>query len=214
MAVRPSPIDKKDDLLRALTHHVRVLTLDQIARTWWSRTVRPKNNAKKCLRKLEQQGLVQCLTIMARPEIELPEPVFTWTPGDPDPNFGPIAYRLKNRWKEPFVPTQAVIATREAMRNYGGYIGGRAPRDSEATHDIHLGQVYLHLRGQQPELLQGWVSEAQQYAEGGGKNARLPDVIIRDAGSAQLILEFAGAYSKQKLEAFHGEASHIQYQLW
>ena len=207
-------IDRKEELLQALTRHVRVLTLEQVARTWWSHTKRPKNNAQKRLRKLEEEGLVECFTMLARPEIELSGPVFRWSPGDPEPDFGPIAYRLQRRWKGPFVPTQAVIATRKAKRDYAGSNGGRMPRDSETTHDIHLAQVYLRLRKEQPELLEGWVSEAQQYAEGGGKNARLPDVIIRESGNPRLLIEFAGAYSKQKLQAFHVEAEHLPYQLW
>ena len=112
------------------------------------------------------------------------------------------------------VPTDAVIATRQATREFGGYIGGRRPRDSETTHDIHLAQVYLRLRTRQPELLSQWVSEAQQYAEGGGKNERLPDVIIRDTGIPQFVIEFGGAYSKPKLEAFHAASAEIPYQLW
>lgn len=211
--MRP-PIDPHGELLQSLTRHVRLLTLDQVARTWWSHTARPKSNAKKKLNQLQKQGLVHCFTILARPEIKLSAPVFVWTPGDPAPSFGPIAYRLQSRWKGPLVPTEVVIATKQAKRECGGYIGGRKPRDSEATHDVHLAQVYLRLRKTQPELLAGWVSEAQQYAEGGGKNARLPDAIIRSEGSPRLLIEFAGAYSKQKLQAFHGESQQASYQLW
>ena len=204
----------KEELLRCLTHHVRVLTVDQVARTWWPHTQRPKNNARKRLQELESQGLVRLANVLARPEIELAKPVFQWNPGDPDPDFGPIAYRLKTRWSGPLVPTEVVIATRDAKLRYGGYIGGRMPRDSETTHDINLAKVYLQLRRDQPRLLDYWVSEAQQYAEGGGKNQRLPDVIIRDGAAVQMIIEFAGAYSKQKLQAFHAEAQQSTYQLW
>ncbi len=206
--------DPKENLLHALTHHVRVLTVDQVARTWWPHTKRPRNNAKKRLQELENQKLVSLQTILARPEIDLEEPVFNWKIGDPKPDFGPIAYRLKARWKEPLEPTDVVIASRDTKLHYGGYIGGRMPRESEATHDINLAKVYLQFRQEQPELLDFWVSEAQQYAEGGGKNQRLPDVIIRDGEAVQMIIEFAGAYSKQKLQAFHDEAKQIPYQLW
>lgn len=208
------PEDPEHELLEALTHKVRLLTVDQIARTWWPHTSRPKNNAKKRLRKLEQQGLVRIEAVMARPEIKLTGPEFSWLPGGEEPNFGPIAYRLKNRWKSPLVPTEIVIATLLAKRQFGGYMGGRMPRESETTHDIHLAQVYLRLRKDQPEMMDGWVSEARQYAEGGGKNQRLPDVIIRDGNVTREVIEFGGAYSKQKLQAFHGEAQHTPYQLW
>ncbi len=207
-------MDANEQLLEALTKRVRLFTIDQVARTWWSHTVRPRNNAKKRLRKLEEQGLVELITIMAMPEIELRAPVYEWRPGNPPPQFGPIAYRLRSRWKAPLVPTEAVIATTKTKRQYGGYIGGRKPRRSEATHDVHLSQVYLRLRETNPEILSHWISDAQQYAEGGGKNARLPDVLIRDGVTTEMLIEFAGAYRKQKLEAFHGQAKGYPYQLW
>lgn len=206
--------DRAEIILEALTRRVRLITVDQAADTWWWLTVRPRTNAKKCLRKLERQGLVEFITIMAMPEIDLGKPVFEWHPGNPPPKFGPIAYRLRTRWNAPLVPTEAVIATIKAKRLYGGYIGGRKPRRSEATHDVHLTQVYLRLRRTNPEFAAQWVSDAQQYAEGGGKNARLPDAVIREGTSVHMLIEFAGAYSKQKLEAFHGQAKRYPYQLW
>ena len=104
-------MDPTEQLLEALTKRVRLFTIDQAARTWWSHTVRPRNNARKQLRKLEEQGLVELITIMAIPEIDLRTPVLEWQPGDPSPKFGPIAYQLRTRWKKPLVPTEAVIAT-------------------------------------------------------------------------------------------------------
>lgn len=113
----------------------------------------------KRLRELEIDGLIEIITIMARPEIDLAGPVFSWEPGDPNPDFGPIAYQLRNRWQKPLVSTPAAMATRQANRLYGGYTGGRKPRPSEATHDVHLGQLYLHLRETQPKLAAAWVSK-------------------------------------------------------
>lgn len=212
-SVSPSRNPKRE-VVAALTQHVRVLTVDQIARTWWPHTQRPRSNALKGLADLEGRGLVETFSMMAQPEIDLPGPVFVWRPGDPEPDFRAIASRLRARWKRPRRPTDAVIATRRAARDYGGYLGGRRPRASEATHDLHLAQVYLRMRRESPELLEFWVSEAQQYAEGGGRNEPLPDVIIRPAGAAQFLVEFAGQYSRRKLEEFHGRTNHIPYQLW
>ena len=206
--------DRADIILETLTRRVRLITVDQAAAAWWWLTVRPRSNARKCLRRLEKQGLVEFITVMAMPEIELREPVYEWHPGDSPPDFGRVAYRLRSRWQAPLVPTDAVIATPRAKQLLGGYIGGRKPRRSEATHDVHLTQVYLRLRRTDPDFAAQWVSDAQQYAEGGGKNARLPDAIIRDGKSIRMLIEFAGAYSKQKLEAFHGQAKRHSYQLW
>ncbi len=152
---------------------------------------------------------------MAHPEIELDAPILCWRPADADPDFGAAAYRLKTRWTKAPITTPLVFATRSAMAMYGGYIGGRGPRPSEATHDIHLAQVYFRLTEANPKVARRWVSESEQYAEGDGRDERLPDALIRGRrGSPPHIVEFGGAYSKAKLIEFHRGMSSFAYELW
>lgn len=210
-------IERDEKLFWTLTRMVRLVTLEQAARTWWSNSPRPLVAARSRLRQLSEDGLVQLVTVMAHPEIKLVAPVFSWAPGDKDPPFGRIAYQLQVRWRRPLVATSIVIATKEALRRFGGYIGDRLPRPSETTHDIHLSSVYLQLLADDPAKARFWVSEHQLYAEGHGRHERLPDAIIRSRsgrGNEKLIVEFGGAYTKSKLQQFHDEFKRLRYEVW
>ena len=204
---------RDEDILRILTHRLRLISIQQVARIWWTRA-QPASAASR-LRQLAAAGLVEAMTVMAHPEIELKAPILCWRPSDAEPDFGAASYRLKARWTKAPTATPLVFATREAMAMYGGYIGGRGPRPSEATHDIHLAQVYFRLMDAYPKLADRWVSENQQYAEGGGRDERLPDALIRGRpGSPPRIVEFGGAYSKAKLIEFHRGMSSFAYEVW
>lgn len=215
MAIVLTDLDER--ILWTLTRKIRLVTLDQAARTWWSSSPRPLAAAKSRLRRLSSDGLVRLVSVMAHPEIKLVAPVFSWAPGDKDPPFGRIAYQLQVRWRRPLVATPIVIATKEALRRFGGYIGDRLPRPAEVSHDVNLSSVYLQLLADDPARARFWVSEHQLYAEGGGRNERLPDAILRSARNrpdGNLIIEFGGAYTKSKLQQFHSEFSAFRYEVW
>jgi hypothetical protein len=164
---------------------------------------------------LEQAGLVTRITVFALPEIDLKGPQLIWNVGDPQPEFGPIAYRLKARWRGEARTTPIIIATRRAAGKYGGH-GGRKPRRTETTHDIGLAAVYLRLLQDDPDRAKNWVSEAALIAQGGGRNEKLPDAIIRTRSDRATVIEFGGQYSKGKLEEFHAAAEKrgLPYELW
>lgn len=209
-------LDTTDEtLLWVLTHRLRLLSVAQVARTWWP-TVQQRSVEAR-LRGLVKAEMIRIESFMAHPELPLPGPVFSWHPGDVEPAWGPIAYRLQSRWPKPLVATPLVFATPQCTRMFGGYTGGRGPRPSEATHDLHLGQVYLVLRQREPKTEKRWVSENELYAEGRGRNERLPDAIIRGprAGAPPTrVIEFGGAYKKSKLEEFHREMARFRYEVW
>jgi len=210
-------IAKRDrEILTTLTRRVRVLSLAQIGRTWFGDAGNPADAARRRIGQLAEEGLVTLTTAMAHPELPLDAPQFTWRPGDAEPEFGPLAYRLQSRWCRPVQSTTLVLAAKLANHRFGGYVGGRAPRRSEVTHDLHLAAVYLWFLAHRPAFAKRWMSEHEQYALGGGRNARLPDAIAPHRRDRQkdLVIEFGGAYSKAKLQEFHDELSHLAYQIW
>ena len=144
---------RDEEILDTLTRRVRVLTLRQIARTWWLTSVRPEEAARDRLQILRRDGLLQIQTAPAHPELLLESPVVTWKPTDRDPDFGAISYRLKSRWKEHPISTVCVSSTRNAANRFHGH-GGRFPRPVERTHDIHLARVYLIYRRLSPVSFQ------------------------------------------------------------
>lgn len=191
------------ELLSALTTKVRVLSLLQIARTW------PR--AVPQLRRLEQAGLLFSFVSVAHPELPLHVPVIRWASGDELPEFSKASYALRSRWRLPAVPAKCFIASRAAGRMFGGN-GGRYPRESEETHDLHLSAVYLRFRSTAPDLASSWVHEAQIKSEQKQRRGKLPDAIV----SKRCVIEFGGAYKKQKLAAFHKfcEGKHFDYEVW
>ena len=197
----------KEELLLTLTHRLPLLTLTQAVRL---------GIEKSDLDSLTQERLLERLWFTAHPEISLGGPAVVWMPSSELPKFGPIAYRLKARWNKAAVGHEIVIASKRAKHLFGGYLGGKPPRRSELTHDIHLAQVYLRFREQQPELALNWEPEAKLLSMAQSERCRVPDATIVDpkTGTPRLLVEFGGAYGKQKLEAFHAACSDIPYQIW
>ncbi len=199
-----------DELIDLLTRRVRVMTLAQIANALCGGGA----DAEALARELEEEGMIERQTVLARPALPCTSPVLVWRPGDELPAFGKTAYRLKARWRKPVEPTEIVQASQKAARRYGGYLGGRWPRASETTHDVNLAGVFLWHREHRPEDVASWVPEAQLYAEGRGLRSRLPDAVIRRGGTEVRFIEFGGSYGKQKLAAFHTEMQHLPYEIW
>lgn len=215
MPVKTCQLTRRDeDLLDVLTKRVRVLGLQQVAAMWWQGQERSLESASRRVAALETVGFLRTITGFAHPELSLVGPLLRWHPGEPAPDLGSIAYRLQARWTEPLRLTRGVIATKLAAAQQGG-IGGRAPRLSELTHDLHLAAVFIRLRREDPQLAMTWQSEAGQYAEGGGRDERLPDAMI-GVGRERMAIEFGGAYAKRKLEEFHDHcAERAQpYEVW
>lgn len=195
--------DETRELLAALTLRVRAFSSFQIARTW------PKAIAS--LKRLESHGLLFSFVAVAHSELPLVEPVIRWTEGAELPEFGRASYQLRSRWNGGGVPMKCFIASRAAGRMFGGH-GGRYPRESEETHDLHLAAVYLRFRSTWPELAASWVHEEEIKRERKQRRGKLPDAFV----GKNRVIEFGGAYKKEKLMAFHKfcKERHFDYEVW
>ncbi len=202
------------EILEAVTRRVRVLTIPQIARTWWASSKRPAEDARARLQSLRKDDLLLIERLPAHPELTLQSPITSWEPGVSAPDFGVVSYRLQSRWSEHPVSTMCVSATTVAANRFGGH-GGRLPRQVERTHDIHLAAVYLLYRDRHSEVLSNWIFEEQLRHERREKAERLPDAILVTAGRRKVV-EFGGAYPKAKLEAFHAycKERELPYEVW
>jgi hypothetical protein len=208
------------EIMHALTKHVRVFSLSQIARTWWPGSENPARAAENRLRLLAADDLLDIERAPAHPELELENPVASWALEQPAPNFGAVSNKLQKRWGSHPVLTPCISASKTAANRFGGY-GGRPPRAVERTHDIHMTQVYLVYRRRHPELLPSWVFEEQVKAERKlaadrtPPGEKLPDVILRTSAGTRVI-EFGGAYGKDKLLAFHRYCKEhlLPYEIW
>jgi hypothetical protein len=214
-------LTKRDiEILNILTKAVRVLTVPQIARTWWPESPNGIRVAENRLRALAAERLVYIERAPAHPELLLEMPVASWRPGAAEPDFGAVAYSLQSRWREHPVLTPCVSATEGAANRFGGHCN-RPPRSVERTHDIHMARVYLLYRLRHPELLKDWIFEEQIKSERRlarrepAYGEKLPDVVLRTSSQTRVI-EFGGAYGKDKLIAFHGYCKErsFPYELW
>jgi hypothetical protein len=199
------------DLLSTLALRVRVLSVDQVARTWWPLSPRRDQAVRARLKALESHGWLERFEDRVHPELPLEDPLVTWQPGQVTPDFSAAASAARGRWIEEDVQTTCCVASHRAGRYFGGH-GGRRPRRSELTHDVHLAAVYLAMRAALPTRAASWISEA---ALPKGEGVKVPDAVVRD-GRHRTAIEFGGAYTAAKLEAFHENclAHDLGYEVW
>ena len=202
------------DVLGLLTGPIRVLSDIQVARTWCAETRSPVRNARRLLRRMDAAGFLDLYRALVHPELTLDAPVLSWAEGGPVPDFAHAAHLLKRRWAMAPVLTTCVCATARARSLFGGL--GRRPREVELTHDLHLSALFLRLRERDPVAAAHWCSEEQIRRERVHLDERVPDAIVRIPGTPPRVVEFGGAYKKQKLEAFHDycELESLAYEIW
>ena len=206
--------ERDREILIALTLKVRLLSLHQIARTWWKDSATGIANTRKRIKQLEDAGYIARVTSHIHPELPLEAPLIVWRPGDPDPNFQAIAYQLKIRWNQAIQPTLIFIATQKAARVFGGF-GGKLHKPLQTTHDLHVGSIYLKLLQTDPEAAKAWISEEQFAPE--RRHQKLPDAVLQDAsGAIVLVIEFAGSYDAKHVERVHVDSVKraLPYELW
>lgn len=177
------------------------MSLQQAARTWFIETANPTDAARRMTQSLQREGLVECATLLARPEVLPDEPLAAWQPGLPKPEFGPIAWKLKKRRQD-----QAAIATPCVAA-----ASGRLPRPTDTTHDLHLTAVFLLMCKELPTRACSWVFEAELVRPG----EKLPDAIVTD-GKAKTVIECGGEYDRKRLEEDHEffASKGYGYEIW
>lgn len=209
------------DLLETLRRRVRVLSLAQVAREWWPEAGDPLRSAARHVERLEAGGHLEVCRFFARPEVTLDAPLATWQRGLPVPDFRAVSLQARRRWSKPPVTVRCVVATRAGKR------GGRFPRETETTHDLHLAQIYLRLRRELPTRARSWTGEtdvrdrgdgldASRYDERLGGGRKLPDAVAQDGRHLTAIEMVGESYRHEKLEEFHAfcVAERLAYELW
>ena len=212
-----TPTTRDEQLLAALCTRVRLFSLPQIAETWWAEAADPAPAARRRLAKLAAVDLVNVVRVAAAPLPPLDGPVVTWAPGEPTPDCGAAAHRLRTRWRDAGPrATDVYTAGKSAAGVYGGAAAGKLKTGYQATHDLGVSEMYLRLVRESPADAARWVGEdrlAPHYR--GGK---LPDAALTDRPDARpkLVLEFGGAYDKRRVAAFHRFCAdrRLPYEVW
>jgi hypothetical protein len=207
--------DRDRDLLRTLTHCVRTLSLAQVARFWWSKSTNPATPAAR-LKQLARADFVTFEPQHVEPELRLVAPLACWQPGCSCPDLSLVASTARQRWNRPATTTPHVVATPHAAAQFGGR-GGRAPRPTEWTHDMHLAGVYLTMRAELPTRAASWTHEDLEERPAAARpGEKLPDAFVTD-GLHRTAIELVGSsYTEAKLHAFHDycDTAGLAYELW
>lgn len=195
------------ELLHTLTHCVRLLTARQLA-------------GEGCLRlaeKLASAGLLTRCIVRCGPLLVLQAPLASWEPGQLPPHFHTCAYRARIRGRGHVGPTTAFLASNRAAAVMGGR-GGPLKNPLQATHDVHVAEVFLVLRRTSPHLASRWVGEDALPRTKRFRREQRPDAAIVDAdGRVQQVTEFIGAsYGPHRLVAIHQHCAKRgwRYDLW
>lgn len=198
------------DIVKALTCQVRVLSLNQIQCGWDLAidVLRPR-----LARLVDGQLLAIAEWAVVSPPVGR-NPVFLWKPGDDSPDAWRLSLAVRNRWQRPTSRFIVYQATSMAARLFGSS-AGRTSRAYERQHDLLLAEVFIRYRQELPALVPYWVGEeALPKAEYGVKN---PDAfLIDDEACPRRVIESAGAYSQQQVESFHEycRLARLPYELW
>jgi hypothetical protein len=200
-------------LLQALVQKVRLFSQRQIADHWWNGEL---VNSRRRLKRLADRGLVQRMTVLARPIPVLESPLVGWRPGDSAPHFGSIAYRCQERWRlRPTRLCTAWLATDVASQAFGGPARDALKNPTQATHDLGVAAVWLRLNHVAPEWASAWRGEDLLAHTRRGE--KLPDAfVVAETERVAWVIEFGGSYDAQRVEAFHQDcaARELPYQLW
>lgn len=204
------------EILHALTHCVRVLSVDQIRRGWWSSTTEDSTAVRDRLRLLARSGWISRASILTQPLPKMDEPLAVWWPGQVSPPFDAIAWTTKKRWRAPARSTPVVLASDKAARRFFGRQARGLRQAFQATHDLGLSEVYLHFRKARTSLLPLWRGERQIASL--RRRRKVPDAVIADASlwPPQVVIEFAGMYSAERMRNFHSFCvrESLPYELW
>ena len=206
---------RERELVSALALKIRLLSFDEILRSWWPASKSATTNARRRLTELVNDGLLVRERAHARPRLPLEAPIFRWKPGEAAPDYGKLSWTVKSRWTEPPREVTVYLASRRAAAIFGGKANGKIKNPSQATHDIHLGALYLKLCREAPTIAAGWIGE--DILAPTREHQKLPDAILHDGdGRPRLVVEFGGAYPAERLQAFHEDcaARELPYELW
>ena len=205
--------DRDRELLQSLALKVRVFSQRQIADDFWDGSL---PNARRRLKRLLDQELLLRVTVHARSLPLLESPLASWRPGDPEPDFGKLAYQCQARWRQrPVRPCSAFIASSKAAQLFGAAHRGELSNPTQATHDLGVAAVWLRLRQIAPEWSTAWQGEDLLAHTRVGE--KLPDAfIVNSQAQVTCVIEFGGSYDTERVKAFHHDCLRRQlpYQLW
>lgn len=204
------------EILHALTHCVRLFSLQQVSVSWWKFATKNSTALRDRIRILAECGWVRRGTVFARPLPPIERPLFTWRPREPAPKFDAIAWIAQSRWTAAAKSISVIVASDKSSRHFFGRRARGIRQGFQTTHDLGVAEVYLRFREQFPSQISEWRGE--RMIAHLRRRKKIPDAVIADEAlwPPKLVVEFAGEYSARRLRQFHHICvkEQLPYQLW
>jgi len=163
---------REKELCIVLCRHLRILSIDQIARGWWPSSRDARWRARADVKRLAQSKWLIPMTVLARPMLQLTAPIFEWKAGDPPPDFPLLETLCRERWIFPAVQTEVAVAGPRALEVFGGATPGDLKNACQTTHDLHMGELFLRYRDAGLDWRVQWVGEDTIATHWGWKKTR------------------------------------------
>lgn len=158
------------------------------------------DGCRQALTDLQASGWLWRRTMLARPLLDLSSgPLLSWHPGDTEPNYHALAWKLAKRWNAGPVSQTVFGATKKTLAHFGQPGLGRPSRAVSVTHDLHVTEMYLQLLRARRRDASLWVGERDLACFGWTK---VPDAVLANGSKAVRVLDFAGSYPVCKLREF------------
>lgn len=193
------------EILEILALVVRAMSLEQVAHAFYDKD---EDLAEHSLRPLVEFGLVQQLVVRVHPMLSSVVAAFEWRPGEPTPTdemFSGLARRFEQRWSQAEVQMRVYVATRKGLNLMGSYLD-EAPKEEQFTHDLHVAEIYVSMRDQNPpEVIKHILGEGAFPKLGKTiRFAKDPDLFLCDENRQALqVIEFCGSYDEKHLRDLH-----------
>lgn len=206
---------REKDILYILSWHVRVLSLEQIARGWWRGKATARRRANDFLKARSQSGWLHVRELISRPTASLEAPLVTWEPGQQRPDLKELSGLLIRRAGTSPKKIKVVTATRKTRQLFGVAGAAHRPKLTQLSHDLFVSEVFLRYDADGLDIDRQWVSE--DYLPKDWPVRSRPDALIRDQeGEINRAVEYGGAYTLRRLATLHGalESIPLAYEIW
>jgi hypothetical protein len=203
------------ELLVVLANYVRMLSLSQAARIWWTADRRGLRRARESVGRLAAGGWLDSYQVFSRPVAPLSKPAAIWTINQRLPDFPKLSAWLHRRASASAAVTTVITATKKTHTLFGRGVVPRRPKLTQITHDLHVAEVFLAYCARGFDVRQRWVLE--DYFPDTWPIREQPDAILLDEqGKFARAVEYGGDYSVERLEKLHHALARIwlPYEIW
>jgi hypothetical protein len=203
------------ELLLVLSTKIRLVSPELAARAFWGDGDERILRCRRSLAELVKAGFLKERVVRAHPIYPPDAPLLKWGPGEEEPAFGGLSYKLHVRWGEALRPVKVYMASEKLSRQFG------SPRSGlkltwQATHDLYCAALFLKWLKTDPERANAWMSEDVLAPR--MRHRKLPDAELHfPDGRPTVVIEIGGSsYSPDRLRAIHEDCVRRQlaYELW